>query len=102
MRKILWALILLFLIMTLVNFRFGCSNSSTPEVTDKKSETIYSGSLATDPSYWFISYTLYDDNRLCYPWRGESFVAYTKDRDTISREDVCEHCKKAWKWHYNK
>lgn len=102
MRKILGIIIWLFLIMTLVNYRFGCSNSSTPEVTNEESETMYSGSLATDPSYWFISYTLHDDNRLCYPWGEESFVAYTKDRDTISREDVCEHCKKAWKWHYNK
>lgn len=102
MRKILGILIWLLVIFTLVNYRFGCSNTSEPEVTDMKSETIRSGSLATDPSYWFISYSLYDDNRLCFPFEEETFLTFTKDRDTIDRNDECIHCNKAWKWHYNK
>ena len=102
MRKILGILILLFVIITLVNYRFCCSNNGTPEVTDKKSETIYSSSLATDPSYSFIEYSLYDTNRTCTLWGDEIFLTFKKSVPVIERDDECEHCKRAWKWHYNK
>ena len=102
MKKILGIIICLLVVMTLVNYRFGCSNTRKPEVTDIKKEKIYSSSLATDPSYWYIEYSLYDENRLCSFLGEETFLTFKKDVNIIEIDDECEHCKRAWKWHYNK
>ena len=102
MKKILALIVCYFVIWTLMCYRFGFPNNDEPEVTDMKKETIYSSSLATDPSYWFVSYSLYDENRVCTLWGDETFLTFKKDNNEISRDDECEHCRRAWKWHYNK
>ena len=102
MRKLLGIFVCFLVFWVLISTRCGCSNKGTPEVTDIKKETIYSGSLASDPSYWFVSYSLYDSNRVCYLFDEETFMTIKKDESVISRDDECLHCKRAWKWHYNK
>lgn len=102
MRKLLLIIVCLLVFWALEYFRFGFSNNGKPEVTDVKKETMYSSSLATDPSYWFVLYSLYDSNRNCYLWGNETFLTVKKNNDQISRNDECEHCRRAWKLHYNK
>ena len=92
--------ILIFLI--LMQYRCGCASRGTPEVTDCKKETIHSGSLAHDTSYWFVEYRLCDEDRECVPFGRETFLTFKKDNDHIDRNDICEHCKRKWKWHYNR
>ena len=101
MKKVFALFILCFLLYTIINYRFGFPNTEEPMATDIKGESIPSSSLETIPTS-FTEYSLYDENRTCFLWGDETFLTFKKSVSVIERDDECEHCKKAWKWHYNK
>jgi len=89
MRNILGIIIWLFVIMFIIDYRFGIPNGNTPEVSKRISGVSHPLS------------SLYDRHRTCHLWGKETYLTQKYGYD-IERDDECLHCKKAWKWHYNK
>lgn len=50
--------------------------------------------------YLFTNYYIYDENVECYV--GTECFLTQKREYSLNRDDICEHCNREWKWHYNK
>ena len=72
---------------SLSSVRFGFPNSRNPEMTVCKYDS------------YFGTYYILDENVKC--WVGNQCFLINKEKNELTREDVCEHCERKWKWHYN-
>lgn len=85
---VLAVIVILFVYGTLSSVRFCIPNSRDPEMTVCKFDS------------YFGTYYIIDENVKC--WSGNQCFWINKKIDELTREDVCEHCERKWKWHYNK